>query len=148
MYEQALELAPEDPRVWGSLAVARLNLRGQEQQAAQAFREAVRFGEARLAINPRDAETSSRLAHYYAALGNEAAARAAIDSALQSGASRPDTHFFVALAWLTLGDHERALSEIKEAVALGHGTSTIAQDPLFAKLRTDPRFNALVAKVD
>jgi TolB-like protein/DNA-binding winged helix-turn-helix (wHTH) protein/predicted Zn-dependent protease len=148
MYERALELAPEDPRVWGNLGNARANVPGQEQQALQAFREAVRFGEARLAINPHDADTSSRLAYFYAALGDEAASRAAIDSALRSGANRSETHFFVALAWVKLGEHEHAMGELQEAVEHGFGTAIIAQEPLFAELRTDPRFNALVAKVE
>ena len=148
MYERALELAPEDPRVWGNLGNARANLPGQEEQASQAFREAVRFGEARLAINPHDADTSSRLAYCYAALGDEAAARAAIDSALRSGANRSETHFFIALAWVKLGERELAVGELQEAVAHGFGTAIIAQEPLFAELRTDSRFNALVAKLE
>ena len=146
MYERALEFAPEDPRVWGNLALARANVPGQEQQASEALREAVRFGEARLAINPYDAETSSRLSYYYAALGNEPAARAAIDRALRSGANLSETHFFIALAWVSLGQHELALSALQEAVAHGFGAAIIAREPLFAKLRTDPRFRNMVAK--
>ncbi|HET7202723.1 MAG TPA: tetratricopeptide repeat protein [Steroidobacteraceae bacterium] len=147
MYERALELAPEDPRVWSNLALARANLPGQEEKASQALREAVRFGEARLAINPHDAETSSRLAYCYAALGDESASRAAIDSALRSGVNRSETHFFIALAWVSLGQHELALTALQQAVAHGFGAAIIAREPLFAKLRTDPRFKTLVAKI-
>jgi TolB-like protein/Flp pilus assembly protein TadD len=144
MYREAMALAPDDHRLWWNLGDAE-TFAGRRTDAAAAYRRAIALGEARLRINPADAETMSALAHFRARLGDFAAARQLRDDALRADDRDVQVRFNAALVSLALGERDVALDHLERAVALGYQRELVASDAALAALRHDPRFRKLTA---
>ena len=68
-----------------------------------------------------------------------------LDRALELGPNDKHVHFFGAVTYVALGNADRALQYLRTAVDLGYSAHAIASDPLFAEIRDDDRFTALMA---
>lgn len=143
MYRKAVELAPEDHRLWGNLGDARLAA-GRRQQAFDAYREAIRLAEARLQVNPAETETLSPLAHYYANVGDSEQALAHLRRAVDLAPADMYVRYEEALVHTRLGDTEQALQAIEQAVELGYLPALLPTDPGLRSLSGQKRFQRLI----
>jgi tetratricopeptide (TPR) repeat protein len=145
MYRRALELAPEDYRMWGNLGDAYAHLAGRSADSDAAHRKATTLGEQRLRINPADADAMADLAPWYASLGQRDRARQLAGEALRRDPGNTYVHYNAALVALRLGDPETALAELERAVELGYPRRLLPSDPGLLPLRAHRRFGALAA---
>ena len=96
-------------------------------------RPRVRRAEARLAVNPRDADGQATVAVYYAELGRRADARRAADRAATLD---PPVDAEIALAgvYTPLGDTAAARRWLRQALSEGYPRDLVASDPSLAPL--------------
>ena len=71
MFEEATKLDAQNYEIWGNLGDAYYWAPGRREQAAEAYRKALQFGEEERKVNPRDAHMLSYLAEYHAMLGRK-----------------------------------------------------------------------------
>ena len=88
------------------------------------------------------------LAYAYGAAGDRAGAIAELESLKQMAKGGPVLPFNLALVYLGLGDHARALDNIERARAAdSQMLPWLGQDAMFDALRAEPRFMALMQKL-
>ena len=145
MYTQAVAIVPNDYRTWGALAYAKLFVPAMKHEAQHDFETAIDLGTAALGVNPNDWRALAYMASYHANLGNTETAGTMLDRALELGPSDKHVHFFGAITCVALGDADRALQHLSTAADLGYSAHAIASDPVFAEIRDDDRFTALMA---
>lgn len=145
MLQTASEIAPKDFRIWGRLAATYLQMEGRSAEAIAAYSHAITLANEIIEINPNESDARKNIALFYAHSGQQQLAEAAIESALQLSPDDPDTHFFAALTYLSLGDSERTLRELEQAVELGYATKLISSEPALAALKDNERFNFLIS---
>jgi TolB-like protein/tetratricopeptide (TPR) repeat protein/DNA-binding winged helix-turn-helix (wHTH) protein len=144
MFNRASEIAPDDFALYGRLAAARRFVPGQQDQATEDFRRAIDLAEANLEINPNDYRNLAYVASYYAYLGEFEKADIAIQKAQAIGPKDPHVHFFRAQVEMQRGNHEAAINSLRLAGDLGYSIKTIASDPDFAPLYSNPRYRAII----
>jgi len=89
------------------------------------------------------------LAQYYAHKGERREVEALIDDDLMKTVNRDMQYpWHLSIAWLLLGEKERALSLLEDAVTRGFWNYRFLgeYDPYLSRLRGDPRFDALMEK--
>jgi Flp pilus assembly protein TadD len=144
MYRKATELAPDDHETWGSLGDAYRFTEEQRDLAIPAYRKAIELAEKLLVVNPNDADTLAPLAQYYANVSESGKAREFLAKAVQSAPQKWETYYFAAVANVSLGSKNAALSAIEQAVALGYPTDLLTVDAGLMPLKGDSRFEALL----
>ncbi|MGN6393473.1 MAG: protein kinase domain-containing protein [Gemmatimonadales bacterium] len=89
------------------------------------------------------------LAYAYAASGDRARARAALDTLKKVSKAGRVAPYNLALVYLGLGDHDRALDNLEQAHASDSEFMVwLGQDHLFDPLRSEPRFVALLKQLN
>jgi tetratricopeptide (TPR) repeat protein len=141
-FEQATEASPRDPRIWRNLATARY-WAGQRDQAMEAYRRAAALLEEERAIDPTNAETLAALADCHAMLGDRARARPLLAEAEKHDLD-PDSLAVVVGTYEALGDREEAVRHLRAALKAGTSPEVFDEEPTFEKLRTDPRYAAIM----
>ena len=142
-YEAASEQVDAVLRVDGDSVEARF-YRAMLHDLQGRAAEAVPVYESLSAENP---DFRAMHAHALARAGREAEARAMLDGLIASG-GRYLPLFWVAVAWTGLGEHDRALAALEAACddpddsLLG-----VAGFPLLDRLRGDPRFEAILRRM-
>jgi serine/threonine-protein kinase len=115
-----------------------------ESAAAQApFAAARQHAQAQIAMDDRS--TAWAIMPYYALrLDGESEARRVLDQALRARPDYNETYFWAAIVWSELGERERALDAIEEALERGYSRTEIRDTPELASLRGEPSFQRLV----
>ncbi len=139
LFEQALELEPDDRATWSFLGTARY-FGGRPQEAVRAFERAVELGEAELVDTPDDPEILAQMAGSYGMLGNrerglELARRAARQSGMDAVVMGQ-----LAEAFEDLDERDAALQWITEAFDNGLKPVWVERRPSLQELRADPRY--------
>ncbi len=132
---------------WGNLGDAYRWSPGQEEEAKKAFLRAAQLLKEKLATNPENVTSKSRLAVYYAKLGAREAAlveAAAIDEA----AAGPSVLFRLALTHEICGGRDQALTVLARALDAGYSLQDVKSDPELLQLREDPRYHQLAASFE
>ena len=129
---------------WGNLGDALYWTPGRRSEAAAAYRSAISLAQAKLDVNPRDADTRAIVASYYAMLGDRKQALKSLQEALELAPKDPDVAFRAAIVYMHAGDTERCLAWIKTAVDEGISRPSIRDLPDFDPLQSNPKFRALV----
>jgi serine/threonine-protein kinase len=142
-FQKAAELAPGDSRLWGYLADAYRFAPELSSRAPETYRRAVDLIGREIAVNPRDAELHSRLATYWAALGNSASAQREIGRALELARADGSVQFRAALVYEQSGRRDQALRALDAAIRARYGLPEILKTPILRSLREDPRFKRL-----
>lgn len=142
-FNQGVQLSPNWPVMWGNLGQAYYSLPGKRQEALTAFQRAVKLGEEHLQVNPKDATVLSQLGVYYALLQESRQATSYTERALEISRS-PEILLRAGTVFAQLGNEERSLGYLEDAVAGGLSRDIISRTPFFDRLRTNPRFKALI----
>lgn len=129
-------------------------LAGNNETASGYYRSARALLETELSADPDNPGVLLGLAQAFAGLGEREAALKTVRRALDLMPATLDPFaygemlFFASVIHTDLGDHELALTELEQMMALPFGQSvqTIRILPFWKPLRSNPRFKALVAK--
>jgi Flp pilus assembly protein TadD len=143
--EKATKQAPSDYRHWGSLGDAYRGAAAPREKAAAAYGRSISLARAQLELNPQDAAAYSFIATGLARTGHSSEANEAMQKALALDANNPNVLSDAAIV-AALGGHDaEAINLLKKAIASGYCPAIIARQPEFERLRTDPRYQALIA---
>jgi eukaryotic-like serine/threonine-protein kinase len=141
--EKAVEMQPGDSTLWGNLGQVYRHVRGRGDKAIQALERAAASAERDLSVNPEDGVTRSRLAVYYAQLGETATALREQRRAVEAAPEDAAVLFNSALTFELAGDRERALEAIEAAIKKGYPQHEIGNEPELASLLADTRFSPI-----
>lgn len=143
---KAVDLDPNNDLTWRNLGDAYSQLPNLAFRAPEAYRMALQAVTRQLKVNPNSPGLLINCALYAAKLKDLAAARASLKKAYASRPLTPSLKFKVAIVWEIIGDRDRALTTLSEAVGQGFSSEQVSKEPELAALRKDPRFQALVAR--
>jgi TolB-like protein/DNA-binding winged helix-turn-helix (wHTH) protein/Tfp pilus assembly protein PilF len=109
------------------------------------YREAEAELEKSLALSGAGPLETALLVHIYARMGRTGEARALLSKMLSGGDAPP---YFVALAYAGLGENDNAFTSLERTLQERSGPfNELNADPMFDRLRPDPRFAALVRRM-
>jgi eukaryotic-like serine/threonine-protein kinase len=139
---RAQAMRPDEYTVFSNLARI-YYWTGHRAEARPLYEKAITLGDAILAVNPSEVSAHLTLADCNAKLGRRADALKHLDAA---GDVRRNPHelFFVALVQNQLGDVDRALTSLEQAVAGGLSVSELRAWIDLDNLQDHPRFSALI----
>jgi len=140
MYEKALEMQELDYKVWGYLAESYYWVPDMREKAAPHYQRAIEMAQKLLALNPNDPDVLWRLASYYARTGDRAEALSTLLHLESLQPTALEILLGMGEAYETLGERERALHWIGEAVSKGYTLAEIERAPSLRALRSDPRY--------
>lgn len=143
MYKQAITLLPSDYRYWGFLAESYEHIANKEQEAIQAYLQAITKAEQVLSINEKDQEVIASLALYSAKTDQKLKANKFLEQ-LISKELVPELLYTMSLSYLTLDDVEQSMIFLKKAVDKGYDKATIYADENFISLHGNPRFKEII----
>ncbi len=138
--KQAAELSPHNHVMWRNLGDSYDQIASRGADARQAYEKALQTASEQLKVNPRDAEALSGTALYQAHLGQRKDAEASIARALELSPNNGDTVFTSALVYEIIGQRERALRALDEAVKDGYSLDEVAKEPELKHLQSDSRY--------
>jgi serine/threonine protein kinase/tetratricopeptide (TPR) repeat protein len=141
-YEKATQMNGRDPRDWHNLAVA-YQASGELQKARAAFQQTAAVSEEQLRVNPRDPVLLIWLADAYSYLNKPQRARELLRQALALAPDDIPNMFQASAIYEQLGDRQLALQWIAKAIKGGFSRDLIEKEPTLARLRRDPRYQAL-----
>jgi serine/threonine protein kinase/tetratricopeptide (TPR) repeat protein len=143
-FEEAVKLDEKDYVMWGNLGDAYYWTPGRRSEAAAAYEKAIALGEQNLRVNPRDAQLLGYLAEYHAMRGERKPALANLDASLRLLPKSPDMLLNAGIVYQQLGDTNRALDVLEQAVSLGLSPEMLRDTPNFDALKDNPQFLGLV----
>jgi pentatricopeptide repeat protein len=109
------------------------------------YREAVAELEKSLALSGAGPSEMAILAHIYGRMGRTEEARALLSEILSRGDAPP---YYVALAYVGLGENDNAFKWLDTTLEARSGPfNELNADPMFDRLRPDPRFAALLRRM-
>ncbi|HYL92572.1 MAG TPA: tetratricopeptide repeat protein [Alphaproteobacteria bacterium] len=135
--EQALRMNDKDFRVWVNLA-ATYRWLNKDPEAVNAYKRALPLVEEAAKAAPQDSDLQTRLAQFYAILGQREKSLARIESALALAPDDPDVLARAADAYQTLGDHGRAVQFAAKALDKGFQKDWMKQDAEAREIVADP----------
>jgi tetratricopeptide (TPR) repeat protein/TolB-like protein len=144
LLRKAVALDTNNDRLWRNLGDAYLAVPELSSQAAGAYRNALEAVTRRLTVNPNSAELLLGAALYAAKLKQSAAARQYMTKALATGPLSASLLFECGVVWEVLGERDRALDALAEAVKKGFSGEQLLREPELEKLRKDERFSRIV----
>ena len=128
-FEEAVRLQPANHITWGNLGDARWQIAGERERAREAFQQAYVLASRQLVLNPSDAQLRKSNALYLAKLDRPGEARREIEAALRQAPGDRYVRFYAARVYATIGDLQRAGSELKASLALGYDSREAEREP-------------------
>jgi serine/threonine-protein kinase len=147
MYEVALALDDSDYQLWGNLASSYLWIPGQNENALNAYREALRRGEELRKIQPNDWMLLCLLGGYYAELDERKKALELTEQALELAPEVVDVMFQAAHNYEVLGERDLALEWLGNALEHGYSHEQIESTPALHELCKDERYRLMVERL-
>ncbi len=109
------------------------------------YREAVAELQKGLALSGSGSWEMAIMAHIYGRMGRTAEARSLLSEVLSRGDAAP---YYIALAYVGLGENDNAFKWLDKALHERSGPfNELNADPMFDRLRPDPRFSALLRRM-
>ena len=130
--------------VWGNLADAYRWTPGMNDKAPEAYRQAIRLAEERLALNPKSVNAIIGLAVYWAKLGDRRKALEYLAEARRLAPTYMHVLFQSVLVYELTGQRKLALQALQDALRAGYSKDDVLREPELAKLREDPHFQRLI----
>lgn len=147
MQLKAIELAPDDHRLWGRLAESYRFVPGKEEESRAAYARAAELAEASLKINSEDWKSIGLLGLYYAYLGQPDKALELVDNSIETSNRNSEAFYFKALERLVANDPEAAIAALEDSLEMDPRYSRFLEtDPDLQQLRDDERFQELLRK--
>ena len=148
-YNQSFQFGLAGYETWLNLGDAYFWLRDREDQAAEAYAQAVRLGnEARLRRRREgqsdDPMIPANLASVFPKLGLPDSARVYLDMVLKSNSTNPMAQYCVALTYWQLHERENALQAMEKSVRAGYPIAWLRDSPIFDEWRELEAFQALL----
>jgi len=146
MQQQAIDMAPDDHRVWGRFAEASRFIPGDEQLAQRGFEKAAALASENLKVNAEDAVTRAMLGLYLVHQGMLAQAESTMAEAVALAPENPEVLYYRALLEVALDRPEAAIRSITAAYrADADYRIFIESDPDLAALREYRVFTELLS---
>ncbi len=139
--EKALAIDANNYLVWNNLESDYLFLQN-EQGAARAQARAKELAEQEVRLNPQAADVVARLAAYYAHDKENEQALSHVRTALALAPRDPTVLSSVGEAYELMGDRQKAIEYLHQALSKGFPMDQIATDPELQSLIKDPHFTA------
>jgi TolB-like protein/DNA-binding winged helix-turn-helix (wHTH) protein/Tfp pilus assembly protein PilF len=109
------------------------------------YREAVVELQKGFALGGAGSSETAILAHIYGRMGRTTEARALLSEMLSRGDASP---YYIALAYVGLGENDNAFTWLDKTLQERAGPfNELNADPMFDRLRSDPRFAALLRRM-
>jgi serine/threonine-protein kinase len=146
IYQDALQDEFEEYAMWMNLGDAYTALDSTDDRSRSAYLQSIprALEFARADVNNLDAIAD--LAQMYARVDSVARSQEMMDEALSRGPDHPYVLYSCAIANWELGNRDRAISQLEEAILNGWPESWMRDSPVFDDWRSDPRFAALVSE--
>jgi adenylate cyclase len=148
LFENAQRARPDDyeSRVLCAQALTEL---GRQDEARRANEDAVASIENHLQLNPDEARAYSLGASVLIRLGGKERSKQWTLQAMTLAPNDPLVLYNAACNWALLGESEHALDGLDRAIEAGVAVGDwIKHDPDFASLRSHPRFQAIVRRIE
>jgi TolB-like protein/Tfp pilus assembly protein PilF len=140
-YEKTIELDPTFAPAHQGLGRAYLQ-KGMHQQALEHIQRAAKLASDSVAM-------SAALAHAHAVAGNVDEARTILEKLLERSGRSYVAPSSIAVIYIGLGDHEKALEWLEKAYAgRDGGLLTLNVHPIFDSLRSNARFRQLLRRIN
>jgi serine/threonine protein kinase/Tfp pilus assembly protein PilF len=140
MYENALNMSDQDHQTWGNLASASKWAGRDSNSVNEFYRNALIRAQEEKSVNPHDALLLVTIAGYQAALGHFDDAHRNLENALLIAPENFSVTGYAGRVFENLGERDRALELIKDALEKGYTWSEIESDPHLSDFRKDPDF--------
>jgi eukaryotic-like serine/threonine-protein kinase len=137
---KAATLDPQNHVLWRNLGDSYRQLPSQAAEADKAYEKAAEAAQAQLEINPTNSEALGGLALYQAHLDRNSQAETNIAKALALAPKDSDLLFTSALVYELIGQRDRALTALDQAVKAGFSREEVEREPELRALRSDPRY--------
>jgi len=145
-FEKALKLNDLDYHLWANLAGAYEHTTGWDAKARGTLQHAADLAEKARLARSNDVAVLADLATYNAKLGHQELALTHLRQARALAPDDVDVLFWTSEAYEEMGRRDDALDGLRLAFAKGLAAERVDHDPEFQKLRSDPRFLALLRK--
>lgn len=143
--KRAIELAPQVHASWGFLADAYRFMQGEDDNAKNAYENAIQLAEERLRISPGDWRSVGQLGMYYAYVGRNDEAVAQIQNLLENSTDST-AWYFTTRVRLQIGDMKGAYESLEQTVAAGWPRVLLASNPDIVALRGESGYAGLMAE--
>lgn len=143
--EKAVQSDLNNYLAWGNLADAYRWTPERAFQAPQAYHKAIQLGERLLKVNRDDAQLLSDLALYHAKLAQTSRAVTETEKACRLAPGNVVVLFNSGVVLELAHERSRALTAIHAALKHGYSLQEVRREPELASLRSDPRFERMVA---
>lgn len=147
LFERTVELEPTNYTAWGLMGAC-LCVVGENSRGRQAHLRSVELIDRQLEMYPDDVRALHFGACANAVLGRRERSLELIQRAMTLEPDATATLYNVACAYARLGDKEKALTLLDRWGDSGAGGTWINEDPDFATLRDEPRFRALLERIE
>jgi serine/threonine-protein kinase len=149
-YNQSFQFGFADYGSWLNLGDAYFWLRGRQDQAAEAYAQAVRLGREESSTRAQrgltfDVMIPANLSTVFPKIGQPDSARAHLRLALHADSTNAMVQYCAALTYWQLADRGRALAWLERAVRNGYPVAWLRDSPIFQEWRGEAAFRALIA---
>lgn len=148
LFSEACKIRPEDYQAPSFLSMVYAEL-GREKEQEEANRRTLECVEKHIDLHPDDGRALSFGAYALVEQGHPDRAREWSKRALDADRDEPAIMYNVACTYSLLGEADTAIDLLDRAVQQGYGHQAwLAHDPDLAPLREDPRFQALLERME
>lgn len=126
---------------WFQYGEALMWVPGRENEGMEAFRNAKKLLEIRLARSPDDAFIMSHMAFIHARLGAYDSAKQIIRRTIEINDKAASSYLIGAAIFELAGDRDNAIKMIERAKSLRIPTDEVSNNPIFDSLRKDHRYH-------
>jgi serine/threonine-protein kinase len=149
-YNQSFQFGFADYESWLNLGDAYFWLRNRSDQAAEAYRQAVRLGREEITTRAQrgrsaDVTIAANLSTVFPKLAQPDSARIYLAKALAADSSNTQVQYCAALTSWQLGAKERAMDWLQKSVDGGYPTVWLRDSPVFREWHENTKFQALIA---
>lgn len=145
---QCAKLKPYSEEPWMHLYMTHLR-KNDPDSSSEAQKKLLELGERKVAVNPDDAITLSRMAGAYVHVGKREKAYDALKKVLELAPHDGLAQYNCACTYAVLGERKQALECLRNAIRAGYKNVVewVKNDPDLESLHHDPEYEALISEM-